>query len=171
MAAGYQSCASAVSPRSAPVSLMVRLRTVLALTSADIGSSSLKKSAALPNGMRAAILAVKVFQLRGDRIFVSEQDRVAVVLRSGAGTALHAAHTHWNIAINAAECGLIITLASKRFAALRTKPLGNIVLLHLARHNVPLQPFQDQFGLSNRQADGARRNRFATFDRDHFVFH
>jgi len=82
-----------------------------------------------------------------------------VVLRSGAGTALHAPHAHWNIAINAAECGSIIALASKRFAALRTKPLGNIVLSHLAGHNVPLQPFQDHFGLSNRRrADGARRN-------------
>jgi hypothetical protein len=45
--------------RSRLPTFMVRLRTVLTLVSADIGSNSLKNSVALPNGNKAAILAVR----------------------------------------------------------------------------------------------------------------
>jgi len=40
---------------------MVRLRTVAAVVAADEGKSSPRKSAALPNGNSAAILAVRYF--------------------------------------------------------------------------------------------------------------
>jgi hypothetical protein len=41
--------------------LIVRFRTVLAVVFADNGKSSPKKSATLPNGSKAAILAVRYF--------------------------------------------------------------------------------------------------------------
>lgn len=63
---------------------IVRFRTVLAVVFAHIGKSSPKKSATLPNGNKAAMLAARYFNSGGVRFPICERRRETPPLQSEA---------------------------------------------------------------------------------------
>jgi hypothetical protein len=130
----------------------VRLCTVAALVPLAKGSSSANTAAALPKGIRAASLAVKKRELRGDGVFVGEDRRETLAGGTLAGAAFQTAHPHGHVAEQRMESHRVGAAAPERPAALRAGEAELAVALDLGGHELGLKGGQQSLGFLQAQA-------------------